>query len=90
MPKSPTPMSPKVASAFIQRAHDLFHDEGRIEIDDVNNADPLAGISASETIDEVVLEGGMYVKAWVWVSVDDLTVQKKRELGLSDATDTDL
>ncbi len=44
---------------FRQLAKDLYHDEGRIEIDD--NAIVSRGVEPIE---------GAYVQAWVWVGVE--------------------
>lgn len=51
-------------------ARSLFHDEGRIEVDDsakVSMGDPAEGA---------------YVQAWVWVPLDDaLSARAAREVG---------
>ncbi|MCA2972147.1 MAG: hypothetical protein INH43_26825 [Acidobacteriaceae bacterium] len=48
---------PPFEQAVRKKAHEMYHDEGTLEIDD------NAIVSQSE--------GGCYVAAWVWVADDD-------------------
>lgn len=61
----------KTAQVFINKAKKLFQDEGTIEVDhEVGN--PLDQVSTAETVSELQDNGGLYVKAWVWVPLEAL------------------
>lgn len=59
----------ELARQLIVAARCEYTDEGRIEIDDdyPRNA---ASISAA-SVDEIHEAGGAYVRAWVWVPLED-------------------
>ena len=66
----------EVAKIFLDRAHAMYEDEGTLEIDrDID--DPIEQVSiAGETVEGLKVAGGLYVKAWVWVSVNDLSEEE--------------
>lgn len=47
----------------IKRAHEMFHDEGRIEVD-IGLPRPVSGFVSRAEENEA---RGAYVQAWVWV-----------------------
>lgn len=66
-------VSEATARIFIKAAHDKFHDEGSVEVD-TENDNPLDQVSAfGETVAGLKEAGGLYVKAWVWVPLDELS-----------------
>lgn len=73
---SNTPLSKELAQAFIDKGHSLYDDEGTLEVDHEPN-DPVANVSTGENIGEILENGGLYVKAWVWVRVNDLSEEEQ-------------
>lgn len=72
-------VSAEKARIFIAKAHQKFHDEGTIEVDtEMDN--PLDQVSTAETVVELIDNGGLYVKAWVWVSLDELSAEDRRKV----------
>jgi hypothetical protein len=84
MPGAKKKIDAKLAEAFVAAAHSLFHDEGEIEIDQKGGDDAIAAVSALETLDEIRENGGMYVKAWVWVPYSELPESVQKDYGLDD------
>lgn len=62
---NPVPVA--VAQRMLEKAKEEYEVEGQIEIDlPDTDKEILASVSAC---DDYVNEGGMYVKAWVWVEL---------------------
>lgn len=58
---------------IIELAHELFHEEGRVEIDEVH------ALLSDQAIEARISEGdenGAYVQAWVWVDFDGTELNK--------------
>lgn len=65
----------KTARAFIDKARDLYEVEGEIEVDDTpeNDSDALAMLSpAGDKLADIRENGGCYVRAWVWVPIEEV------------------
>jgi len=75
------PPSTKLIRKAMLFAHEQFASEGQLEIDsDYPDSRLPDAISAC---DEWKEEGGFYVKAWVWVSLDDLKNAGKQNAALT-------
>jgi hypothetical protein len=83
MEKSKNPVSKELAEVIIATGASLFHKDGELEIDTASGA-PEECISTAETIEELIENGGAYVKAWVWVSNDSLPSKIKQKYGIKD------
>jgi hypothetical protein len=69
---------------LLNRAREIYHNEheGNVEIDEVDADNEADAISASENIDDLIEANGVYVKAWVWLSFNELSeAEKKTVLG---------
>ena len=76
--KSLAALSTDVAQIFIKTAHKKFHKEGTLEID--LDKKPLEQVTTAESIPELQNNGGLWVKAWVWVSNDDLSDEDNKKV----------
>lgn len=65
----------KTIQRFVEGARALWEREGEIEIDDMPGDLKTAQNMISAT-DDFRQNGGMYVKAWVWVYVDEAAKEK--------------
>jgi hypothetical protein len=70
--RSSNKLTAKQALEFIRAAKRVHEIEGTIEIDDPSENSALDAVSGMETVEEIKEAGGMYVKSWVWVAIDDL------------------
>lgn len=77
--KKHAPITDGFAQAFIDRAHEMYNDDGVIEVDSQASS-PHEQISCGEAVEDVVAEGGLYVKAWIWVSLSDLTKEARERI----------
>jgi len=61
---------------FINRAHEMYHDEGTLEVDTEQSTPEqrAEAVSASDP-----MNGGAYVKAWVWVPAEEIGLELEEE-----------
>lgn len=61
-----------MARRFIEVAKEKFEEEGHLEIDEPSGdeSNALLQVSATDTLADVRENGGIYVKAWLWVPIE--------------------
>ncbi len=59
------------AKHFVKAAHDKYHVDGECEIDQPTKSQKPSEFLSETSITAIKANGGVYVRAWVWVSNEE-------------------
>ena len=68
-----------LAKKIVEAATEQYQIEGEVEID---SGLPEEILSTAETQEELIENGGAYVKAWVWVDLSSLDEATKKKYSI--------
>ena len=66
-------LSKTAVEIILNKAIELYDDGGDIHFDDIPDTNPESMVSTHNSAQETIEANGFYVKAWTWVSFNDMT-----------------